>query len=134
MKKVLSTIAIVIVLLILVVAGYVKFVLPRVDAAPDIKINATPDRIARGEYLANHVAICIDCHSTRNWNKFSGPIVNNTLGIGGEYFGEEVGMPGKMYSKNITPYNLKDWSDGEIFRTITAGVNRKGEALFPIMP
>ncbi|MBN8835364.1 MAG: cytochrome C [Niastella sp. SCN 39-18] len=134
MKKIVSSILIVVVVLILAVAGYVKFFLPKVDAAPDLKVIATPQRIAHGEYLANHVTVCIDCHSTRNWNKFSGPILKNTLGKGGEYFGKEVGMPGKIYSKNITPYHLKDWTDGEIFRTITTGVNKKGEALFPIMP
>lgn len=134
MKKVLSSIFIVVVLLILGVAGYVKLFLPKVDAAPDLKFTITLQRIAHGEYLANHVTVCIDCHSTRNWNKFSGPITINTLGIGGEYFGKEVGMPGKIYSKNITPYHLKDWTDGEIFRTITTGVNKKGEAIFPIMP
>ena len=45
-----------------------------------------------------------------------------------------MGFPGKFYSRNITPFNLKNWTDGEIFRTITTGVNKSGRALFPVMP
>lgn len=29
---------------------------------------------------------------------------------------------------------MKDWTDGEIFRTITSGVDKGGKALFPVMP
>ena len=42
--------------------------------------------IARGDYLANHVAPCMDCHSKRDFTKFSGPIVPGTEGMGGEEF------------------------------------------------
>lgn len=54
--------------------------------------------------------------------------------MGGEYFGPEMGFPGTFYSKNITPTNLGDWTDGEIFRVITTGVKRNGEVIFPVMP
>ena len=39
-----------------------------------------------------------------------------------------------MYTPNITPAGLGDWTDGEIFQSITAGVDNEGNALFPIMP
>ena len=116
------------------VALYVKFGLPNVGKAPDIKVAKTPERIKHGEYLANHVSLCMDCHSTRDWSKFSGPIKNGTFGIGGEFFNEKMGFPGKFYSFNITPSHLSSWTDGEIFRTITTGVSKDGRALFPIMP
>jgi hypothetical protein len=45
-----------------------------------------------------------------------------------------MGFPGVFYSKNITPYGLKDWTDGEIYRAITTGVNKDNKALFPLMP
>lgn len=124
-------------LLVATVGGaaiYVKYALPQVPLMTDIKVDITPERIARGEYLANHVSLCMDCHSTRDWSKFSGPLVPGTLGKGGEYFDEKLDIPGKVYSKNITPYNLKDWTDAELFRTITSGVNKNGDALFPLMP
>ncbi|HET7361910.1 MAG TPA: c-type cytochrome [Salinimicrobium sp.] len=124
----------ILVLAILLIVGYVKFVLPTVESPTYLKISVTPERIVHGEYLANHVAVCMDCHSTRDWSRFSGPLVPNTLGKGGEYFGQEVGFPGKFYSKNLTPTHLGSWTDAEIFGAITTGVNKEGEALFPVMP
>lgn len=134
MKKVLITIGIVIVIAILGIASYLKFALPNVGAAPDLVVQSTPEKIARGEYLANHVTVCMDCHSTRDWSRYSAPPEPGTLGKGGEFFGKEAGFPGKFYSKNITPFHLKDWTDGDIFRTITTGVSKDGSALFPVMP
>src|ERR1035437_9435534 len=127
------------VLLLLIVAaggsvGYLKFALPDVDAAPDLKIVSSPEKIARGEYLANSVCVCMDCHGTRDWSKFSGPPVDGTKGKGGEVFDQKFGFPGAYVSKNITPFSLGKWTDGEIFRAITCGVNKDGKALFPIMP
>mgnify|MGYP003670322930 CR=1 FL=1 len=113
---------------------YLKFVLPNAEPAPEITIQLTDERIKRGEYLANHVTVCMDCHSTRDWSYFAGPVSAGKLGGGGELFGREMGFPGNYYSKNITPFAIKDWTDGEIFRAITTGVSRDGSALFPVMP
>ena len=38
--------------------------------------------IARGSYLANHVAGCIECHSGHDFTKFSSPVVAGTEGGG----------------------------------------------------
>lgn len=113
---------------------YVKTMLPNVGEPPDIKIEITSERIERGRYLANHVMVCVDCHSTRDWSYLSGPVVEGTDGIGGQEFNQEMGFPGKYVAPNITPYRLGKWTDGEIFRAITAGVSKDGRALFPIMP
>ena len=113
---------------------YFTVVLPRDIPVPDITVSSDPEVIEHGRYLAMHVAVCMDCHSTRNWDYYSGPIVPGTLGQGGERFDEESGLPGVMLSKNITPYNLGDWSDGELFRGITGGLQKNGDALFPLMP
>ena len=134
MKKILLILLLLVVVIIAGAITYVKVVLPDVGDAPDLVVHPTPERIARGEYLANHVSVCMDCHSTRDWTKFSGPVAEGTLGKGGEYFGPEMGFPGKFYSKNITPAALDDWTDGELFRTITTGVSKDGSALFPVMP
>jgi hypothetical protein len=107
---------------------------PKVDPAPQIKVDITPARLERGEYLANHVSVCMDCHSTRDWSRFSGPPKEGTIGKGGDKFGEEIGFPGNLYAKNITPASLKNWSDGELLRAITCGVNNEGKAFFPLMP
>lgn len=114
--------------------AYVRFGLPNISAAPDLKIELTPERIARGEYLANHVSVCIDCHSTRDWTRFSGPPTPGTFGMGGDLFDQKFGFPGAYYAKNITPEGISRYTDGELFRTITTGVDKEGRALFPVMP
>ncbi|WP_208458802.1 c-type cytochrome [Kaistella flava (ex Peng et al. 2021)] len=97
-------------------------------------IERTPERIARGQYLANHVTNCMDCHSKRDWTRFAGASTEGTLGIGGDLFDKNFGFPGKYYAKNITPYGLSRYTDGELFRVITTGVTKEGEAIFPVMP
>lgn len=134
MKKIILIGVVVIVIAVAGIAGYLKVVLPLVSPAPDITVSISPARIAHGEYLANHILVCMDCHSTRDWTRFSGPVIPGTLGKGGEYFGREAGFPGTFYSRNITPQNIGNWTDGEIYRTITTGVDKDGKALFPVMP
>jgi hypothetical protein len=94
--------------LILIVLGgiaYISWFQPRIPLQ-EIKVNSTADRVERGRYLANHVLVCIDCHSTRDWTKFSGPITAGTEGKGGERFDQSFGFPGVFISANITPYIL----------------------------
>ncbi len=137
MKKVVKVILAVVAVLFIGVIGfitYIKTALPNVGPAPDLKVELTEARIKRGEYLANAVSVCMDCHSSRDWSKYSGPLMQGTLGAGGEIFNQEFGFPGVFYSKNITPYGIGNWTDGEVFRAITAGVSKDGSALFPVMP
>lgn len=119
---------------IIVATTYLRFFLPDVGAPEDLRIVQTDERMERGKYLANYVCVCTDCHSQRDWGRFSGPIAAGTLGMGGQEFNQSMGFPGRFFSKNITPTNLKEWTDGEILRAISAGVNRQGDALFPVMP
>lgn len=132
------TIAGILILVVLIgavaVAMYVKIALPDVGPAENIVIKRTPERIARGKYIANSVAVCMDCHSQRDWSIYAGPLKKETFAAGGEKFGQEIGFPGTIYTKNITPYALRSWTDGEIFRAITKGVSKDGSALFPLMP
>lgn len=137
MKKVLKwLLGIVVVLFIVAGAGivYIKTALPDVGKAPALKVEATPERIARGRYLANSVTVCMDCHSKRDWSRYSGPLVSGTEGQGGEVFDRKLGFPGVYYSKNITPYGIGNWTDGELYRAITCGVSKSGSPLFPVMP
>lgn len=123
----------IIVLLALAGLAYIKYGLPNIPTK-DISVNTTPERVQRGEYLANHVMVCMDCHSVRDWSYFSGPITPGTFGAGGDAFTHEMGLPGNFYAPNITPYSLKDWTDGEVYRAIVSGVNKAGNPIFPIMP
>ncbi len=131
--KIVGIIFSILVLFVLAAGLYVKAFLPNTGAASDIKIDATAERLERGKYLANHVALCMDCHSTRDWTKYAGPMTDTEIGGGGELFDQSLGFPGKFIAKNITPYHLGNWTDGEIMRAVTTGVSKDGKALFPIM-
>ena len=137
MKKLFKFLVWLVVLAVLCVAGAVAYVvkfLPDIPVQTGLKVAVTPERVARGEYLAHHVCVCMDCHSTRDWAVYSGPLKPGTLGVGGERFDQKMNFPGAFIAPNITPHALKDWSDGELYRAITSGVSKDGHPLFPIMP
>ena len=132
--KIILSILVVLVVVLILGMSYIKFMLPKVGPASDIQVGLTPEQVERGDYLANHVMVCIDCHSLRDWEIFSGPPVAGTEGGGGEIFGREFGFPGVFISPNITPFGVGDWTDGELFRVITTGVTKDKQAIFPVMP
>jgi mono/diheme cytochrome c family protein/cytochrome c2 len=134
MKKIIKIILCFVVLAISGLLLFVSFALPNVGDDEYTNIEKTKERLERGKYLANSVSVCMDCHSKRDWDKFSGPLVQGTLGQGGEVFDQKYGFPGTYYSRNITPAGIGNWTDGEILRAISSGVDKKGKALFPIMP
>ncbi|MBN2412401.1 cytochrome C [candidate division KSB1 bacterium] len=132
--KFLKILLVLFLLLIVALAGaYIYFMTayPKVGLAPGITLEPTPEKLERGRYLANYVSSCIDCHSHRNWDYFAGPVIPNTEGMGGEIFKDVFGV---VFSKNITPAALRDWTDGELFRAIASCVDKNGDPLAPMMP
>jgi mono/diheme cytochrome c family protein len=113
--------------------GYLYLAYPIMAEPAKGEIAPSAEKLARGTYLAEHVTVCTDCHSERDWTRFSGPPVEGTFGKGGERFGHEMGFPGEIHSPNITAAKLGSWSDGEIVRALTSGVTPDGRALFPLM-
>ncbi len=72
MKKILKIAGIILLVIVVGVAGlltYIKTALPNVGDAETTTIEYTPERIERGRYLANHVSVCMDCHSTRDFTQ-----------------------------------------------------------------
>lgn len=138
MKKILKPLAylaVIVVIVVFAVISYVLMALPDVGPPENIKVELTPQRIAHGKYLAMNVLQCVDCHSKRDWTKLAAPIDTTALGGGGELFDEAgAGFPGEVYVPNITPYKLAGWTDGELFRAITTGQRKNGDAIFPLMP
>lgn len=137
MKRFIKILAAVLLLLAVVVGAgllYITQALPDVDAPADLKVELTPERIERGRYLANSVCVCMDCHAQRDWSLFAGPPKPGTMGAGGDKFDRTMQFPGEFHARNITPYALKDWTDGELYRAITSGVSRDGHPFFPVMP
>jgi mono/diheme cytochrome c family protein len=84
---------------------------------PDLRVEATPERIARGKALAD--SFCGACHSK-----------TGTLTGGGD-MSEDLLIPiGSFVPTNLTPAGpLKHWSDGEIFRAIRNGIGADGSWL-----
>ena len=137
MKKIFKILAYILGVLILVVVigvAFVNFTFPKVKPAQNLTIDHSPDRVARGAYLANHVTVCVDCHSARDFSLFSGPIQAGTLGSGGDKFDQSMGFPGVFYARNITPFGISDYTDGELYRLITTGVTNDERVMFPLMP
>jgi mono/diheme cytochrome c family protein len=134
MKTLLKIVGVLVVVVLVAAAagvGYLYAAYPNVELA-EYRIEATPDRLARGKYLTDHVVGCTTCHTQRDWTKFSGPANVERLGAGGDAF--SLGPAGVVYAKNITPAAIGSWSDGELLRAVTSGVSRDGTPLFPLMP
>lgn len=112
--------------------GYLMLAYPKVPPPAVVTLQPTPDRLARGKYLSDHVTGCTACHSQRDWTKFAGPVKSDGIGAGGQEF--PLGAAGTVYAKNITPAAIGSWTDGELQRAVTAGVSRDGTPLFPLMP
>jgi mono/diheme cytochrome c family protein len=125
---------------------YLYVVMPRQRPPSDEVVNVSPERVARGRYLAEHVVLCNDCHSERDWTLYGGP-PKPPLGAGRECMTRETKVAGVMTSegnfpgilciRNITPdpeTGIGEWTDGELIRAMREGVGRHGRGLFPIMP
>jgi len=95
---------------------------PRGRPVRDIQVERTPERIARGQHIAN--TMCAGCHS-----------LNGELPLsGGKNLSDEAGIPlGDLYTINLTPAGpMAPWSDGQIFRAIRDGADERGRRL-PVM-
>lgn len=90
----------------------------------------------RGRYLANHVAVCVSCHSQRDWRYLYAPNTDGRPGAGSGTTQLVEAFPegSVVWSKNITPTALADWTDGEIARALTSGLSKDGAPLFLNMP
>lgn len=130
-KKILLVLLLVPLVFVLLVVAGIFVLFPQPIPVENLVLERTPQQVARGRYLVNHVAYCMNCHAEREWDYMAGPIREGTLGKGANnpVFDREG-----IYAANITPFALKDWSDGEIKRAITSGLKPDGRPLNPEMP
>lgn len=115
--------------------GWRPFTGPRARALTEHKFEPTPERLARGRYLANAVTGCMFCHSTHNWQASGAPIIESKLGAGDIFPAED--LPGRVTAPNLTPdpeTGAANWSDDQLARAIREGIGHDGRALFPLMP
>ena len=118
-----------IILLVIIVAGvfalYVNFrSMPHYAVQePNIHVEITPQRVARGRKLAS--MLCFNCHYNSATQKFTGRELT------------EVTQFGKIYSANITHdrnAGIGSWTDGQLIYFIRTGLKPDGEYVPPYMP
>ena len=99
------------------------------------KFDATPARLARGEYLTNAVLVCFECHSaSKPAAEGEAPVMVSKKGAGAVFV--EKGAF-RIVAPNITPdaeTGTASWPDDALARAIREGIGHDGRALFPIMP
>ncbi|MFZ0819878.1 MAG: c-type cytochrome [Candidatus Acidiferrales bacterium] len=111
------------------------FIGPRARATTAQTIERTPERLARGKYLAESVSGCIECHTPHDWSSRESTVALGNLGAGGEI--PMKGLPGRIFAPNITPdaeTGAGSWTDDQLARAIREGVGHDGRALFNMMP
>jgi mono/diheme cytochrome c family protein len=115
--------------------GWRPFVGARSRPLTNRHFDATPGRLARGEYLARGVLGCIDCHSEHDWKAPGAAIAPGREGAGQIFPGE--GLPGRIVAQNLTTdleTGTGTWTDDQFARAIREGIGHDGRALFPLMP
>ncbi|HEX8616433.1 MAG TPA: c-type cytochrome [Thermoanaerobaculia bacterium] len=136
LRKVVGILVLAVAALAAAGVSYLSLRKPAQRPASVAKVAATPERVARGQYLVRHVGVCFDCHSERVV-AYGLPFKPGREGVGGFVWDSKSHFPGVLAASNITPdreTGLGTWTDGEIIRAIREGVDRRGNALFPIMP
>lgn len=126
MKRILKVIGVLFGVLVLAVAGLVGWgyagiagKMKKTYDIPPVKLSrpASTGNVARGRYLTTVRMTCVECHGD---DLAGGTVIEDP-------------MAGNLYGRNITPFKLKDWTDGEIARVMKHGLDRNGHAL-RIMP
>src|SRR5581483_615459 len=123
------------ILLVLLVAGagvgWAVLRKPAQRPALNVHIVATPELLARGRKIFT-LADCGGCHSKHDPATFA--LIEGGTGWGNAIPDKELG---EIDIPNITPdreTGIGTWTDGEKMRAIREGVDKDGNALFPMMP
>lgn len=109
---------------------------PASRPAPDMKAPSSPEAVARGKYLVEHVTGCTGCHSPVDDTKPGDPPIEGKRGAGRD-FGPMGEAPFRLRSHNLTPdkeTGIGSWTDGEVVRAMREGIGKDGHVLFPQMP
>jgi mono/diheme cytochrome c family protein len=129
MKKALRILLIVVLSLIGIIAIAAAIIhfrgIPSYEVnAPDLTVEYTPERIAKGERLVSMV--CSECHRGTENNQLTG---KKLLDIPKDF--------GIAYSANITQddtHGIGKYTDGEIAYVLRTGIKKNGEYCPPYMP
>ncbi len=84
-----------------------------------------------GRYLANHVAICVDCHTPRGGLR-STPKLDRLFAGSASPPRDFPANPANLTPDSAT--GIGRWGEDEFLRTLRTGVNPRGDTLNPFMP
>lgn len=128
--------------LVLLLAAAIHFTIgwrpllgPRKRALTNRTFQPTPERLARGRYLAQGLLGCEMCHSPRDWTKHGAPPLPGRELVGQDF--PLPGFPGHPVAPNLTPdpeTGAGKWTDDQIARAIREGIKHDDTTLFPLMP
>jgi mono/diheme cytochrome c family protein len=134
-RKILLGLAALVVLAVGGVAAFFFGVLPKTAAPRDVKAEATPEALARGEYLGWTLG-CVGCHSPIDESRPGDWPIEGQLLAGRVIPGDPEGPLKAFHAPNLTPdptTGVGGWTDGELMRAIREGVSKDGRVLFPMM-
>ena len=115
-------------LCVFAIVGIAVTLLREMHGSGDIKgealaVAATPQQIARGEYLAR-IGNCAGCHTARGGEPYAG--------------GKAIATPfGSIYASNLTPdktTGIGTWSPSAFYRALHEGRSSDGRLLYPAFP
>ena len=115
--------------------GWRPFLGPKKRELTDRKFEATPERLKRGTYVAEHLSACVDCHTPFETSPGSSENMLHKKATGQIF--PIPNFPGTLVAPNITSdpeTGVGKWTDDELARAIREGVDREGHTLFPMMP
>jgi mono/diheme cytochrome c family protein len=128
MKKLLKILGAVVGAVVVLAGGFIAYC--AIDGIPhfkqpvvDVKVEVTPERVARGKKLAS--LLCAECHKNPTTGKLTGKLMDDAP----REFGE-------VHSRNITrskEHGIGAWTDGEIIALIRTGIARDGRYTPPYM-
>jgi mono/diheme cytochrome c family protein len=107
-----------------------------VRSTTDERVEPSPERLARGEYLVQRVAACGSCHTMRESGRLADPELPDRLLAGGNVL-ETISPKMRIWVPNITSdpdTGVGRWSDDQLARAIRDGVDASGDLLSPVMP
>lgn len=106
------------------------------ESSGDSPDTATASKIARGEYLVDHVFVCGVCHTPSGPDGAPDP-TKYLAGSRSYDFTDIDGTIVTVNAENLTshdPEGLHAWTDDQIRTAITTGIDDEHIAMYPIMP
>lgn len=90
---------------------------------------------ARGQYLVDHLLVCGECHTPSGAD--GKPDSSKYLAGSRSYDFSYAGKIVSVYAENLTSHateGLGMWSDADVRRALTRGIDDENVAMWPIMP